>query len=105
VKFPKPTREEIETLLCRQFKQITVGHAVNLADTARNLEGFSHADVERAAHDAIKQSLLLGKDQVEADVLSAAIARQRERFTITDSSLGPTEPMLKRPRARKKKSD
>jgi SpoVK/Ycf46/Vps4 family AAA+-type ATPase len=105
VVFPKPTREEIETLLCRQFRQITVSQSLSLGDAARNLEGFSHADVERAAQDTIKQTLLHEKDRVEPDVLSAAVARQRERLAITDSSTGTAEPTPNGPRKRRKKTD
>jgi MoxR-like ATPase len=102
VMIPKPTREEIETLLCRQFRQITVSQSLSLGDAARSLEGFSHADVERVAQDTIKQTLLLEKGRVEPDVLSAAVGRQRERLAITDSSTGTAESMPNRPRKRRK---
>jgi AAA+ superfamily predicted ATPase len=105
VMFPKPTREEIETLLCRQFRQVTVSRSVRLAEVVQNLDGFSHADVERVAQDTIKQTILSGKEQVESEVLSAAVARQRERQEVTDSSTGETESTAKRRRPRRKKSD
>jgi SpoVK/Ycf46/Vps4 family AAA+-type ATPase len=105
VMFPKPTREEIETLLCRQFRQVTVSHSVSLGEASRSLEGFSHADVERVAQDTIKQTLLHEKERVEPDVLSAAVGRQRERLAVTNSSTGTTEPTPKSPRPRRRKSD
>ncbi len=105
VMFPKPTPEEIETLLCRQFRQITVGHSVNLGEAARSLEGFSHADVERVAQDSIKQPVLMEKQWVEPDVLSAAIARQHDRLAVTDSTTETAEPTPKRPRPREKKGE
>ena len=104
--FPKPTREEIETMLCRQFRQITVCHSTSLSEAARSLEGFSHADVERVAQDTIKRTVLNEKQQVEPDILSAAVARQRERLAVTDSSSnGMAEPTPKRPRSQRKKCE
>lgn len=105
VMFPKPITEEIEKLLCRQFRQITASQSLSLGDAARSLEGFSHADVERVAQDTIKQTLLHEKGRVEPDVLSAAVARQRERLAITDSSTGTAESTPNRPRKRRKKND
>ncbi len=102
VVFPKPTLEEIQALLCRLFRQTTVSHSLSLAEAARSLEGFSHADVERVAQDTIKQSLLFEKDRVEHDVLFAAVARQRERLAITESSTGATERTRKSPSRRRK---
>lgn len=105
VVFPKPTREEIETLLCRLFRQVTVSHSVNLGEVSRNLEGFSHADVERVAQETIKQTLLSGKERVEPDVLSAAVARQRERLAVTEFSSGSTDFSPRRARQKRRKSN
>jgi AAA+ superfamily predicted ATPase len=102
VLFPKPTHEEIETLLCRQFRQLTVSRAVRMGEVARSLEGFAHGDVERVAQDAIKETLLTGKDQIEPEVLAGTVARQRERLAVTDSATMQTETSPKRPRARRK---
>jgi SpoVK/Ycf46/Vps4 family AAA+-type ATPase len=105
VLFPKPTREEIETLFCRQFRQLTVSHSLRLTEVAGGLEGLTHADVERVAQDAIKQTLLGGQEQIEVEVLDAAVARQRERIAVTEASTGTEEQNPQKSRPRRKKSD
>ena len=105
VMFPCPNEEEITTLFCRHFRQITVSQSVRLADIAQKLIGFSHADVERVAQDSIKQTLLNVKEQIEPGVLDAAVSRQRERQRLTNSRTAETEAVLNKPRARRKKSD
>jgi len=79
VYFPRPTREEIETLLNRHFRQLTVNHSVRLGSVAKTLEAASHADVERVALDTIKQTLIAGKEQVEPNTIQSAVARLLER--------------------------
>jgi SpoVK/Ycf46/Vps4 family AAA+-type ATPase len=103
--FPKPTPEEIEALLCRHFRQLTVSRSVRLGEVACGLEGFSHADVERVAQDAIKQSLLSGKEQIEPEVLAAAATRQRDRQAVTDDAAGVPQLKPKRARTRRRKAD
>ncbi len=93
--FPKPTTEDIETLLCRQFRQITVGPLVRLCAVARSLQCFSHADVERLAQDAIKESLLSNSDQVTPALLDASIDRQRRRMDVTNLAENSHEPQPK----------
>lgn len=104
VVFPLPAREEIEGLLSRNFRQVPVERRAVLGDVARSLEGFSHADVERVALDALKQTILDGRDSIMSDTLDAAAARQRARRAVTDpgDKAIPTPPT--RPRGRGKKS-
>ena len=90
--FPTPTVEEIESLLCRSFRQITLANAVRLRAIAKSLQGFSHADVERVAHEAIKETILEEREQVTAPCLKAAVERQQHRRAITtngDDLSGP----------------
>jgi SpoVK/Ycf46/Vps4 family AAA+-type ATPase len=81
--FPVPTVEEIETLLCRQFHQITVLNSVRLRTVSKSLLGFSHADVERVAHEAIKETILSEREQITPASLKAAVERQHARRAIT----------------------
>ena len=81
--FTPPSIEEIETLLCRHFQQITVSSAVRLRSVAKSLEGFSHADVERVAQEAIKETILSERKQVIPATLTAAVERQHQRRAIT----------------------
>lgn len=81
--FPTPTISEIELLLSRHFRQLPVEMQVVLANVAASLEGFSHADVERVALDALKQTILDGRDRVGSDTLNAAVAHQHARLRVT----------------------
>lgn len=81
--FTPPAVEEIETLLCRHFQQITVSSAVRLRSIAKSLEGFSHADVERVAQEAIKETILSERKQIVPATLTAAVERQHQRRAIT----------------------
>ncbi|MGO9601361.1 MAG: AAA family ATPase [Isosphaeraceae bacterium] len=83
VVFPQPTRDEIEVLLSRRFRQKPVDQQVVLGDLALSLEGSSHADVERLSFDAIKQTILNGHESVKAVTLDAAIARLKARLAVT----------------------
>ena len=101
--FSRPTREEIEQLLSRHFRQLPVERQVMLADVARSLEGFSHADVERVALDTLKQTILDGRDSVKSDTLDAAVARQRARQAVTDPGSDFIKTPAAKPRGRGKR--
>jgi SpoVK/Ycf46/Vps4 family AAA+-type ATPase len=104
VLFPKPSPNEIESLLTRLFRHITVSRSVRLGELARWLGGHSHADVERVARDAVKQTLLTGRDQIEPEALDLAIARQKDRAAVTEPDpvgrvTGPPKPGGRRRKA------
>lgn len=90
VQFPLPTPDEIEQLLCRQFQQITVNAGVRLGATASQLEGLSQADVERVAIDAIKQTLLSDRREIDAGTLTVAVARQTARGESVEARRHPS---------------
>jgi ATP-dependent 26S proteasome regulatory subunit len=93
--FPPPTVDEIETLLCRHFHQLAVSSSVRLRTIAKSLEGFSHADVERVAHEAIKETILNERPQILPATLTAAVERQRQRRAITTAAqAAPAEEQL-----------
>ena len=83
--FAKPSVDEIEQLLCRHFRQFEVTNAVRLQSVAKDLEGFSHADVERVAQEAIKDSILADQSHVTPETLRAAVERQQQRQSITQN--------------------
>ncbi|MFN3651645.1 MAG: AAA family ATPase [Armatimonadota bacterium] len=89
--FDRPDPKEIEELLTRNLRQIGLSPKIKLATVARSLTGMTHADVERVALDATKQTILSGGNRVEAEVLAQAVARQQERRKVTDGepSVGP----------------
>jgi SpoVK/Ycf46/Vps4 family AAA+-type ATPase len=103
--FPKPSRDEIEKLLTRQFRQLTVARSIRLGELARSLEGLSHADVERIAQDAIKQTLLGGREQIDPDIVELAIARQQGRIAVTEPDPGEGTKAPPKPRGRRRRAD
>ena len=105
VLFPPPSRGEIQELLARHFRQLPLEHSVRIEQISISLEGASHAAVERMALDALKETILEGQDRVGADVLGAAVARQRERQAVSDAATaGKTPAPVKTRQSRKKSS-
>ena len=100
--FPKPDAKQVLELLTRKLRQIGVSQSVRLDEVAESLVGMSHADVERIAVDAIKQTILGSRTEVEPDILEGAVERQRARIVVTEQSQRhdgpepPTEPNRKR---------
>jgi SpoVK/Ycf46/Vps4 family AAA+-type ATPase len=93
--FPKPDARQILELLTRLLRQIGVSKAVKLDQVAKSLLGMTHADVERVAVDAIKQTILTCGKEVEPDILGEAVGRQRARTHVTEQSQpgdGPDPP-------------
>ena len=84
--FPKPDASQILELLTRLVRQIGVAHSVKLDQVARSLLGMTHADVERVAVDAIKQTILRNGKDIEPDILSDAVERQRARNQVSEQS-------------------
>ena len=59
VYFDKPDAVAIESLLVASLRQIGVSPAISLQQLAERLIGLSHADIERIANDAIRETVLL----------------------------------------------
>jgi hypothetical protein len=53
---------------------------------------MTHGDIERLAVDAIKQTILSSKSEIEPDILGAAIERQRARSDVTEKHQGRETP-------------
>jgi len=104
VLFPRPTRDEIKELFGMHFRQRPLDLSVVLEQVAVSIEGFSHADVERVALDALKHTILEGQDRVGADVIRAAVDRQRDRQAISDAATGGETPEPTKPHTRRRKS-
>ena len=65
-----------------------MSHSVKLDQVAKSLLGMTHADVERVALDAIKQTILGDQKEIESDILGEAVERQRARKEVTEQSQG-----------------
>jgi SpoVK/Ycf46/Vps4 family AAA+-type ATPase len=105
--FDRPDVKAIEDLLARNLRQIGVAPSIRFSTVARSLVGMTHADVERVALDAAKQTVLSGRDCVEPDVLKYAINRQRERAKVTEGGTvdGPSGRKGAKPKAAEAEQD
>lgn len=83
VYFNKPDQCAIQELLIRNLRQTGISTAIRVESKAKALVGMSHADVERIAKDAVKQTIIEGKTEVQSDILEQAICRQRKRIRLT----------------------
>ncbi len=88
VYFDRPDPQGIEELLLRNLRQIGLSPQITLATVAGSLSGMTHADVERVALDAAKETILSGGSRVEPDVLARAVIRQQERRKVTEGRTG-----------------
>ena len=105
VVFPPPTPAEIEALCSRHFRQIPLAPGGALKELIRSLDGASHADIERVAVDAIKQTVMDSQTTISSAALSTAVDRLRDRLSTTQGgSQNSAQPALGR-KPRKKKSD
>lgn len=94
VYFDRPDAQAITTLLTRHLRQIGVSPQLSLKTEAAALVGLAHADIERLALDAVKQTILADRTIVEPDVFAVAVARQQERRALTAEM--PAAPTRKR---------
>jgi len=96
VYFNKPDHLAIQELLIRNLRQIGVSTAIRVESKAKALVGMSHADIERIAKDAVKQTIIEGRKEVQPDILEQAINRQRERVRLTQCRDGVRPQRTKR---------
>lgn len=85
VAFDVPDAAAIIELLRRHLYQVGLAPGVVLEERVRELLGCSHADIERIALDAVKQTVLSGQARIHTDVLDQAIQRQRARRALSSS--------------------
>jgi SpoVK/Ycf46/Vps4 family AAA+-type ATPase len=102
VYFNKPDYRGIQELLIRNLRQMGISTAIRVESKAKALVGMSHADDERIAKDAVKQTIIEGRAEVQPDILEQAISRQRGRIRITQLRNGIIR--TRRTKAAKKKT-
>ncbi len=102
VYFNMPDHRAIQELLIRNLRQTGISTAIRVESKAKALVGMSHADVERIAKDAVKQTIIEGRAEVQPDILEQAISRQRGRIRITQLRNGVIR--TQRTKAAKKKT-
>jgi SpoVK/Ycf46/Vps4 family AAA+-type ATPase len=84
VLFPPPSQADAECLLSRHFRQVPIAPNLKLKELVRSLAGACHADIERIAIDAIKLTILDGRDSVSSATLATAVDRLRDRLRTTN---------------------
>lgn len=87
VYFSRPTRQEIARLLRMSFKNF--GIAFDLENKVENLQGFSHAEVERVCLNAIRRSILHKRESVAEKYFDQAVRFEMRRRAIAEK-LGQT---------------
>lgn len=81
--FQLPDEEAVQDVLWRNLRQIGVSDTIRIEKVATALAGMSHADIERVAIDAIKETILHDHALVELDILMEAVSRQLSRMEVT----------------------
>jgi len=83
--FTLPSRDQVRALL--GLKLLGIRHAeVDLDLFVDDVEGLSHADIERICQDAIRDCLLAGGDILRAEHLMRAIERQQRRAHVVEGA-------------------
>jgi len=100
VLFPPPSQTDIECLLSRHFRQVPMAPGVKLKELVRSVAGACHADIERIAIDAIKLTILEGRDSVSSAALTTAVDRLRDRLRTTNEEASVNTPARKQSRKR-----
>lgn len=86
--FDRPVGRQYETLLRLILARFPVAPRFPFASTSRMLQGFTHADVERACFSAAKSMVLNGHASLRVEVLKSEIIVQRNRMESTYGSDG-----------------
>ena len=84
VDFRLPTQAEIASLI--QIKLRATRHMTSTRELARQMKGFSHAEVELVCHDALRRSILADHGIVQSGDFKQAISRMEERRQTIHSS-------------------
>ncbi|MDA8226570.1 MAG: ATP-binding protein [Desulfitobacterium hafniense] len=79
--FGPPSDDDIPLLIRKKTLGFHLGE-INVENYIDQLSGFTHADIERICHEAIKACILKDKDYLTEDVFSQTIRNQRRRLDI-----------------------
>lgn len=88
VAFDLPDAVAIADVLRRNLHQIGIAPGLVLDERAADLLGCSHADIERVAQDAVKQTVIAGQSRVQLDTLDQSVQRQLARRALSSSGYG-----------------
>ncbi|GLB59181.1 AAA family ATPase [Cytobacillus sp. NCCP-133] len=79
--FGKPNKEDISKLIRKKTASFSLGN-LDTKKIVDEMDGFSHAEIERACHDAIKYCLLHDIQSLNTSVIMDSIKRQKQRIRI-----------------------
>lgn len=79
--FPKPSLDEIHSLLSMKLKNFP-HPGLDLKAVSTRFKGFSHADIEHVCFDAIKAAILNDRDSVDQEIFDQALKRHKKRLAI-----------------------
>ncbi len=85
--FDKPDVEQIRKVLELKLRSTECDLPIDSWNFCQNMEGFSHADIERVVIQAIKQTILKGRRAVDKDVFDDALNREMERKSIASRAI------------------
>ena len=88
VAFELPDAVAIVELLRRNLHQIGIAPGLVFDERVSDVLGCSHADIERIAQDAVKQTVLAGQTRIQPDTLDRAIQHQLARRALSSSEDG-----------------
>lgn len=80
--FDRPNVEQIRKLLELKLRSTDSDLPTSSTDFLHHMEGLSHADIERAVIQAIKQMILKGRKTVDKDIFEDALKRENDRKEI-----------------------
>lgn len=84
--FDKPDAAAITEVLRRNLHQTGMQSNILLDERIQPLVGSSHADIERIAQDAVKQTVLEARPHVSLDIFERALQRHYARQKLTTPS-------------------
>jgi SpoVK/Ycf46/Vps4 family AAA+-type ATPase len=79
IQFPLPDRAHIAELIVRNLRQVRISRNIRPSSIATNLDGMSHADVERTIVNSVKASILADTAEISDAMLKQEIAKQQHR--------------------------
>ena len=73
IELPKPSKEEIASLLEMSFSALRLNKGIDISTYATKMIGLSYAIVVKIANDAAKKSVIRFQDEISSDDLDKAL--------------------------------
>ncbi|MBC8553416.1 MAG: ATP-binding protein [Candidatus Brocadiales bacterium] len=80
--FDRPNIEQIRRLLELKLRSSSYDLPTDERNFIQQMDGFSHADIERVIIQAIKQMIIKGRKTIDSDIFNDALRREIERKEI-----------------------